>query len=513
MNKIGFQNFRKFKHFQMIDYSGITFLVGPNNSGKSTLVKALLLFNNYIKSNDNSKFPFGNQILEEANIVTYGRAKFNQAVTNQIDFQFQFGDYLILMAITGDDDKDIAEVTFINIIDYSTGFQFEFDFLSQNLKVVLGRTTEKLSNNQEIIDKLDKELSIISKQIETSVLKKTSKDYIELISDKEKIEIKIRELLMDNITEYADISVLETPLNNDLTSLLKIMDDFVRINNNHYHATTALFQKEIEAHHSHSFENLKVFYDYGLIKIKDKIFDKVFNFLNGPQVEYLGANTQKQSALFGIRDKENSLAQVIHLYQQLNISIGELEHRFVLNWMKEFNVGEDFEINLFAGEAYEMLVISGSKKVHLADKGMGSIQVMALILKLSCIIKKRNLSTDRMNHNWHILPPTTVIIEEPELNLHPALQSKLADLFHFVHTEHKVNFIVETHSEYLIRKTQLIVKEMEYEVKPNENPFSVIYFDNELKQWRMEYRADGKFKNTFGKGFYDESNNLTFDLI
>ncbi len=175
MNKIGFQNFRKFKHFQMIDYSGITFLVGPNNSGKSTLVKALLLFNNYIKSNDNSKFAFGNQILEEANIVTYGRAKYNMAENNQINFQFQFGDYLILMAITGEDDKDIAEVTFINIIDYSTGFQFEFDFLSQNLKVVLRRTTEKLSNNQEIIDKLNKELSIISKQIKLQYSKKPVK--------------------------------------------------------------------------------------------------------------------------------------------------------------------------------------------------------------------------------------------------------------------------------------------------------------------------------------------------
>lgn len=513
MNKIGFQNFRKFQNFPLIEYGGITFLVGPNNSGKSTLVKALLLFNNYIKSNDLSKFEFGNKVIEEANIVTYGRAKNNLADINQIDFQFQFGDYLIMMAITGELDKDSADVLFINIYDYSTGFSFEFNFLTKNLRVFFEKKSKKLENNKEIIEKLNHELSNIDKQIKNPKLKKTSKEYIELISDKEKIEIKIRELLMDNITEYADTSVLETPIINDETSLLNIMDDFVRINNNNYITSTQLFQKETEAYYSYNFEHLKAFYDFGLSKIKDKIFENLFIFLRSSQVEYFGANTKKQSGLFFIRDKENSLAQAIHLYQQLAITPGELEHRFVLNFMKEFNVGEDFEINLFTGEAYEMLVLSGSKKVHLADKGMGSIQVMAIILKLACIIKKRNLSPDRLNHNWHILPSTTVIIEEPELNLHPALQSKLADLVHYVHTEHQVNFIVETHSEYLIRKTQLIVKEKEYEVKPNENPFSVIYFDNELKQWRMEYRADGKFKNTFGKGFYDESNNLTFDLI
>ena len=42
-NKIGFSNFRKFANFPEIDLGDITILVGGNNSGKSTLVKAFLL--------------------------------------------------------------------------------------------------------------------------------------------------------------------------------------------------------------------------------------------------------------------------------------------------------------------------------------------------------------------------------------------------------------------------------------------------------------------------------------
>ena len=99
------------------------------------------------------------------------------------------------------------------------------------------------------------------------------------------------------------------------------------------------------------------------------------------------------------------------------------------------------------------------------------------------------------------------------MNLHPALQSLLADLFYEVHSEYKINFIVETHSEYLIRKTQLIVKEKELEIKPNTNPFSVIYFDSSLKQWNMEYREDGVFKKDFGPGFFDVSSQQAMKLL
>lgn len=42
-NTIGFSHFRRFAHFPEIDLGNITILVGGNNSGKSTLVKALLL--------------------------------------------------------------------------------------------------------------------------------------------------------------------------------------------------------------------------------------------------------------------------------------------------------------------------------------------------------------------------------------------------------------------------------------------------------------------------------------
>jgi AAA15 family ATPase/GTPase len=43
MKQIGFKNFRRFSNQHSIDFGNINLLVGGNNSGKSTVVKALLL--------------------------------------------------------------------------------------------------------------------------------------------------------------------------------------------------------------------------------------------------------------------------------------------------------------------------------------------------------------------------------------------------------------------------------------------------------------------------------------
>jgi len=50
MNSIGFTNFRKFVTFPEIPFGDVTIMVGGNNAGKSTLVKAMLLMRDFLKS-------------------------------------------------------------------------------------------------------------------------------------------------------------------------------------------------------------------------------------------------------------------------------------------------------------------------------------------------------------------------------------------------------------------------------------------------------------------------------
>ena len=51
MEHIGFKNFRQFKNFPNMQLGGITILVGSNNSGKSTIEKAMMLTLDNLRSN------------------------------------------------------------------------------------------------------------------------------------------------------------------------------------------------------------------------------------------------------------------------------------------------------------------------------------------------------------------------------------------------------------------------------------------------------------------------------
>ncbi|MDD6701441.1 MAG: AAA family ATPase, partial [Bacteroidales bacterium] len=108
-----------------------------------------------------------------------------------------------------------------------------------------------------------------------------------------------------------------------------------------------------------------------------------------------------------------------------------------------------------------------------------------------------------------------IIIEEPEQNLHPRLQSKLADLFAAVAEDESYNFLVETHSEYLIRRTQVLVAEMNLteEELEKQNPFKVYYFPHNGSAYDMKYLPSGRFDNKFGEGFFDESAKWHLEIL
>ena len=58
---------------------------------------------------------------------------------------------------------------------------------------------------------------------------------------------------------------------------------------------------------------------------------------------------------------------------------------------------------------------------------------------------------------YEVYSPSMLLIEEPETNLHPKWQSLLAEMFVEANKKFNIQFMIETHSEYLIRKFQTLV--------------------------------------------------------
>jgi predicted ATPase len=78
-----------------------------------------------------------------------------------------------------------------------------------------------------------------------------------------------------------------------------------------------------------------------------------------------------------------------------------------------------------------------------------------------------------------------------------------------------IQFIIETHSEYLIRKLQYLTAKGE--IKPED---TVIYYfyppddvpPGEEQVKRIDIQEDGSLTDDFGRGFFDEADNLAIDL-
>jgi predicted ATPase len=559
INGIGFENFRRFEKFPMLEFGPITYTVGRNNAGKSTMVKALLLVMDYLHNQTSDTFSFDNKVLEDANIVTFGRARNSHSKIPNINFKLKLSNYLIEIIISGLDEKTKVKVDNFKLVDNESGYKLEIDYQTNQIQIQKNKIKiEKDINLYNERIKIDFELNSL-KEEQTLYKTKASKEALKLADQINKLQNKLEnfESNLDNndeefefnlsypikfskydfleeedifteefsfpehdgVLHSEEMELAETGINYDEIFLNKYDMPQPKTEDNQLkellsvflYQNTITYKKYLEEREkvldpsglSEEYEDVIELYNQQN-DIKNWI-DEVVERINKQLFYYLGANPTKQSALFPLRDKNNPLAQAIHEFAQSGIKEGQKEWRFVKNWMKEFEVGEDFEITFYAGEAYQFYVKSGDKKNHLADKGMGSLQAMVLILRVATLIKE--------NSNKH--RNITIILEEPELNLHPALHSKLTEFFHYVYNYYGIKFIIETHSEYMIRKSQLISLEEDYisNQKINPNPFKVYYFHKEEGPYEMIYNKQGKFERDFGKGFYDEASKMSMEQI
>jgi hypothetical protein len=243
---------------------------------------------------------------------------------------------------------------------------------------------------------------------------------------------------------------------------------------------------------------------------------KLENLLSTLNVEYISAHAANQNTIYNTNDLNDYIAQTVHGFWREKIAPGDSEYEFVREWMQKFEIGIDFKIDaLVPGEAYTVTIIEeNGSVVPLADKGMGSIQMMILLFRIATIIFKKSQKRIDWMSCWMT---SIIIIEEPEQNLHPKMQSYLADLFYYLAKYESLRMLIETHSEYLIRKSQVLVAEEKYsdqEELDDNNPFWVYYLpSDDSAPYEMKYRTDGKFSNEFCTGFFDTASNLAFELF
>ena len=103
---------------------------------------------------------------------------------------------------------------------------------------------------------------------------------------------------------------------------------------------------------------------------------------------------------------------------------------------------------------------------------------------------------------------SAILVEEPESNLHPSHQSLLADIFLDAATKFSTQLVLETHSEYLVRKLQYY-----FAAKYIKESDVRVYYFSKKEKYEIKINSDGSLSKEFGTGFFDEATNLQFDLL
>jgi len=178
------------------------------------------------------------------------------------------------------------------------------------------------------------------------------------------------------------------------------------------------------------------------------------------------------------------------------------QQAFFNKWIDMFGIGKKLKCEQDSGVGIKIIVLKkDNQEENIVDKGYGVTQFLPILMNVVYCANIRK---------------TTFVIEEPETNLHPKFQSLLADMFVDAHKTLGMSFIIETHSEYLVRKLQYLTAKGEITTDHTAinyivDPEMCDYGEEQVRIIRI--LPNGRLSQPFGSGFYDEADNLALLLF
>jgi hypothetical protein len=271
--------------------------------------------------------------------------------------------------------------------------------------------------------------------------------------------------------------------------------------------------------------------------IKDGLID-VLSYNVCENIRYVGSSRINIKRLYTLDDKDDFTRTLAEYFESIRVfkSHYKLEYEpdsFMNSWLRKFGIGYKIAINPIGPGLGTMPIIykdaNDQKGRALADYGYGISQLISVLIEIETAILKAKVVgvknvINREQRKFNVseifncpkvfkYENQTIAIEEPEIHLHPKYQSLLADMFLEAYTNYGINFIIETHSEYLVRKLQTMVARKQID----KNLISLTYVESDntsnKKARRILIKDDGCLTEPFGEGFYDEADNLAMSLL
>ncbi|ELN6869758.1 AAA family ATPase [Vibrio parahaemolyticus] len=449
--KINELRLKNFKVFldERFNFRKITLLTGANSAGKSTVLNALA---SIVQGNDSTPYPFFfNANGDNVNLGQYKDIVTNGNTSNTVEVSVKF---------SKNSREDIA---LKGVYRYaSAGKQTLVDELS--IKSSFGKLDVKWFG-QDTGYKAFRQLSEKAYGM-NDIIYKVLLSIPDKLSD---LDINPDDFSKENINSFIrDIG----------TSSVEWEDIGLKKSNEIY-----------------SFLREKTKYS-NLLKEYNTSFDSLLE-----QTAYVGPirpHPERQYLSKPIYGKINSYGTNAFQYLIDWYSTDTQKFKKVVSDLKLIGLADDVEANRISDDSVEFLVkpLGHKNKVNISDVGFGVSQILPVVV--ANILQKKNSS---------------LLINQPEVHLHPSSQAQLANYF-FEESRNK-NLVIETHSEYLINRFRLLVAKGE--LKPSDiNIIFISNSENENLVSNIEIAENGSLvgaPSSFFDTYYIDNEALVFSSL
>lgn len=463
MYKIRVKNFRSIKD-EVFEIKKFTILIGENSSGKSSLLKLISAIKQSLTPPNSwsTNFAFTGGA---ANLGGYSNTIYFNNSELPFELEFTFGkeyiDFFKEYMEVDNSNENLNKI--INEMNSETTISFQMDKnLDQHHKII-----SKISNKSiGTLDFLFKRKNSTSKFIT---------DLVNLSYFRFKTNEKI---LLKNIsfTKIGFLSIIESE------SLKKSISEYFKNIND-----------------SDLIED-RLFNEIALLLVTQNQVQSLFG-----KIQYINPLHSSPSRVYLFGDPKSTyeiskIDDFIDFFSMENTltkkALGELK-----KLIKKYGIADDVEIlSSDAMSVKQLRVKIKDLYSNISDVGYGVSLHLPLVLK--------SLLAERMKKYFG----SKLLIEQPEIHLHPKLHANLIELF--VEMSMRTTYLIETHSEHIIRKLQVLVKEGSNGLSADD---VVIYYlireKGKSKVSKHIIESNGVLNPRFPSGFFDNTYKLSKELF
>lgn len=521
INKIEIENFKAFKK-EELELNDLIILMGANSVGKTTIIQLfLLLLQTFNKKSMYSALNIN------GDFVKFGEAKnlfYNHITSNDIKLNLEFDQNIDKVFLIKAKEELVYRRYFIfSKMDRVMSVFYKLK-LTENLFQVMHLIDEE-STYAKIKKSMDEINTILEKNKDLELTDEINKtidflknfdlisikhldDFIKKLDDHSQDTMKVNfEFFYKNNDIFIKKFVIGNNKNIEFISFnlvknkYKVSSKIYNINNNYnkYIKQNSInpvsFDELVNQEVNHD-SNLFIHFLTAIIQHTDLSLKQYFSTNNIKYLSPLRAVPQRHYTIENTLDENwNSFNsdQVAKLIK-LNPSIIDKTNK----WLSKLGISVE-GTNIIKGSLYSLLVKQKDLSLDLTDVGFGISQILPILL------------TSILSKNESI-----IIIEQPEIHLHPKAQSDLADFFIELSKKDKKCFIIETHSEYFIKRLRRRMAEnlnIDAEIFIDSKNVSILTIENtktdENKINPIKISSSGSFK--WPKDFIsDEDDDLIY---